>query len=259
MNTVTGLPIYVVTSTGREGTSRRKIVTEIINKPVNAAAKAALTANQDIRFIGNAVVCGHNHSADTPQTYGENGRAGANSCVPYETAGGDLPGSWTTGGTQNGGAATQAGVPVANVSGGTGFYSGPWDMMQMGQADFFAFMNPPVSSPSTLNGLISIDNDATVQNKSASASFHSVTGEGILYIDGDVTMNAGFTYRGLVYIEGDLKLNGQAWVLGGMVVNGKTEVRMNGGATILYSSEAIARASARYGGQFITLSWRELR
>jgi len=34
-------------------------------------------------------------------------------------------------------------------------------------------------------------------------------------------------------------------------------VKMNGGATILYSSDAISIALAKYGGQFVTLNWRE--
>jgi hypothetical protein len=76
-------------------------------------------------------------------------------------------------------------------------------------------------------------------------------------VDGDLTLNSTFTYRGLVYIEGDLKLNGTAWILGGLVVRGRTDVTMNGGATVLYSSEAIMIALAKYGSQFVTLSWRE--
>ena len=53
---------------------------------------------------------------------------------------------------------------------------------------------------------------------------------------------SGETAEQPIYVEGDLKLNGQAWILGGLIVKGKTSVKMNGGATILYSSEAITRA-----------------
>ena len=79
----------------------------------------------------------------------------------------------------------------------------------------------------------------------------------MLYVDGDLTCNAGFTYRGLLYVEGDLKINGQAWVLGGVIVRGKTTLKANGGMTILYSADAITQALSKYGGQFVTLSWRE--
>jgi hypothetical protein len=78
-------------------------------------------------------------------------------------------------------------------------------------------------------------------------------------VDGDLTLNSSFTYRGLIYVEGDLKINGQAWVLGGIIVRGKAELRQNGGSTILYSGPTISQVLAKYGGQFVTLSWREAR
>ena len=43
-----------------------------------------------------------------------------------------------------------------------------------------------------------------------------------------------------------------------LIVKGKTELKMTGGATVLYSSDAIQHSIAQYGGQFVTLSWREL-
>lgn len=257
VNTATGLPIYQIVSTGRQGNSRKRVVAEVIQKPFNAVAKAAITADKDIRFVGNAVVCGYNHQADTPNPAGENGRVGTNPCLPHETGSGNLPGSWTTGGTTNGGGAFQNGVPSANVSGGTGFYPGPWAALGMPQADYFSWIGPGVSSASNINGIVHLDNDLLTQNQSGSFAYHGATGEGLLYVDGDLTLNATFVYRGLVYVEGDIKMNGQAWILGGLIVRGKAEIRQNGGATILYSSEAISRALARYGGQFVTLSWRE--
>lgn len=258
VNTTTGLPIYVITATGTQGGTRRRVVAEVIQKPFVASAKAALTCNQDIRFIGNAVVCGFNHRADTPNPAGENGRAGSNSCITYETVGGNLPGSWTTDSTWNGGAATQTGSPVPNVSGGIGFYPGPWATLSMTQADFFNWVGSPLGSTASLYGVYYLDNDAVVQNQSGAFAFHGATGEGLLYVDGDLTLNSTFVYKGLIYVEGDLRMNGQAWVLGGMIVKGKSEIRQNGGATILYSSEAISQALARYGGQFVTLAWREV-
>lgn len=259
INTVSGYPIYVITSTGMQGTSRRTIQTEVIQKPFNALAKAALAANQDIRFVGNAVVCGYNHTAATHTDDGKNGRGSSPDCADHETGSGDLPGSWTTGGTTNGGGAYQSGVPPVNLSGQTGFYTGPWDALGMSQANFLSWIGAPISTaPASLNGIYYIDGDGTVGNQSTNVGIHGGDGEGMLYVDGDLTINAQFSYRGLLYVEGDLKMNGQAWVLGGVIVKGRSEVRQNGGATILYSSEAISQALARYGGQFVTLSWREL-
>ena len=115
VNTLTGFPIYKITSTGIKGGDRRRIVAEVIEKPVNTNIRAALAADQDIRFIGNAVVCGYNHSADTPNPTGENGRGNSPDCAPWENVAGDLPASWTTQDTWNGGAAGQTGVAPINV------------------------------------------------------------------------------------------------------------------------------------------------
>ena len=80
----------------------------------------------------------------------------------------------------------------------------------------------------------------------------------MLYVDGDLAVNGNFNYRGLIYVEGDLKINGTTWILGGLIVKGKTEVKIaNGSCTVLYSADAIAQNIAKYGGQFVTLSWRE--
>lgn len=263
VNTSTGYPIYVITSTGMQGTGRRTIQVEVIQKPFNALAKAALAANQDIRFVGNAVVCGYNHSASTANNDGDDGRGAmpgdATHCIDNETGSGNLPGSWTTGNTTNGGGAYQAGSPSANLSSQTGFYSGPWDALGMTQANFLSWIGSPISAaPANLNGIYYVDGDQTVGNQSTNIGIHGGSGEGMLYVDGDLTVNATFSYRGLLYVEGDLKMNGSAWILGGVIVKGRSEIRQNGGATILYSSDAISQALARYGGQFVTLSWREL-
>lgn len=260
INTTSGLPIYEITSTGTTGSARRKVVTEVIQKPFYANAKAALCASQDIRFIGNAIVCGYNHTADTPNDSGENGRTSNPRCDIHETASGDLPAAWSTGGVQNGGAAYQTGAAPVWAQNQTGFYSGPWDTFNMPQADFLAWIGAPINGvPGNLNGIYYVDDNAVPGDQSKDIGIHGGEGEGLLYVDGDLTINAQFYYRGLIYVEGDLKMNGQAWVLGGIIVKGRTTVRQNGGATILYSSEAIARALARYGGQFVTLSWRELQ
>ncbi|HEY2954577.1 MAG TPA: hypothetical protein VGK89_04960 [Candidatus Eisenbacteria bacterium] len=259
VNTTTGLPIYVVNSTARQGTAVKRVVTEVIQKPVNADSKAAVAAKHDIRFIGNSAVCGYDHSINTPVWYGENGRTGSNSCIPYEVnQNSDLPGSWTTDTTWGGGTPTQAGYPQANASRQTGFYSGPWDAVGLSQADFYAWAGVPSTGvPANLNGITYLDNDGIAQNVSGSWGIQGQGGEGLLYLDGSLTINSWFTYRGLVYIEGDVTFNGQAWILGGLIVHGQTDVKLTGGCTILYSHEAILLALAKYGGQFVTLSWRE--
>jgi hypothetical protein len=263
VQTATGLPIMVVNATGRSGPDVRSVEVHVIQKPVLTNIKAALCANVGIDFVGNAVVCGYNHQADTPVTQGgvqetgENGRGNAPDCRPYETVGSDLPASWSTGPTINGGAAGQSGFPVTNLSNQAGFYAGPWEALNMTQAQFASWLGPPVASPTNLNGIVYVDNNSVMGDQSTGIGLQSVSGEGMLYVDGDLTLNAGFIYKGLIYVEGDLNINGQAWVLGGMIVRGRSTLKQNGGATILYSSDAITRALSKYGGQFTTLSWTE--
>jgi hypothetical protein len=107
-----------------------------------------------------------------------------------------------------------------------------------------------------MNGIIYLDNDAIKQN--ATGSWHLSSGTGMIYADGDLTLNNGFTWRGLIYCEGDLKLNGSAWVLGSVVCKGKSQLKVNGGGTVLYSADAIQNYITKFGGQFTNLSWREL-
>lgn len=262
-NTLSGYPIYVITATGMQGSAKRTVRTEVIQKPFQALARAALACNNDVRFIGNATVCGYNHSGSTPNDDGSDGRGAmpgdATHCIDNETVSGPLPGSWTTGTTTNGGTAYQNGSPAANLSGQTGFYTGPWDALGMSQADFLSWVGSPIpAAPADLNGIHYVDGDGTPGNQSTDIGIHGGSGEGLLYVDGDLTINAQFTYRGLLYVEGNLRMNGSAWILGGVIVRGRSEIRQNGDATILYSSEAISQALARYGGQFVTLAWREL-
>lgn len=257
IQTATGSNIFVITSRGRAGQAVRTIKQEVMQKPFNVNVNAAVAANVDIRFIGNAVVCGYNHNGNTPPPAGLNGRGGANSCISYETSG-HLPGSWTTGTTLNGGAATQTGVPSANVSNQVGFYAGPWEVVGMTQAEFFAWVGARrASEPSPPNGIFYLDNNTTSQDKSGNFAYHGATGEGLLYVDGDLTINSSFTYKGLIYVEGNLMCNGQVWVLGGLVVNGRAEIKHNGGSTVLYSKEAIQQALTKFGGSVVALSWRE--
>ena len=261
INTVSGMPIYVIQSTGTVGGTKRTVVAEVIQKPFIANVKAAMAANVPISVIGNAFVCGYDHRSDTADGDGENGRmpGGATYCFDNENGlgVGDLPGAWSTGTIDFGGASNGAGSPTKEMPSQTGFYAGPWEALGMSQAEYYAWIGAPQVNPSSLNGLLYLDNNSTTQDQSGNFAFHGQSGEGLLYVDGNLHVNSGFTYRGLVYIEGDLDINGKAWILGGIIVRGQTNIKFNGGATVLYSSAAITQALAKYGGEFVTLSWRE--
>jgi hypothetical protein len=212
-----------------------------------------------IDFSGNAQVCGYNHRGNTPTyTDGVHGVAPAN-CVPYETGSSNLPGSWSGGTVTSGGSASQAGSPLANSQNQAGFYAGPWEALGLGQSEFFSWVGARLSSMPGGNpaGIFYLDNNSITQDQSGAFSAGGGNGEGFLYVDGDLAINSNFTWRGVIYVEGDLKINGNSWILGALIVRGKGRTS-NGSMTVLYSSEAVSTTLAKYGGQFTTLSWREV-
>src|SRR6185503_19272949 len=77
IQTLTGTPIYTITSTGRVGSARRTIVAEVMAKPYTVLAKGAFTANIPVLDLGNAVICGYDHFLSTPINDGNKGRIGA--------------------------------------------------------------------------------------------------------------------------------------------------------------------------------------
>jgi hypothetical protein len=255
VNTVSGFPIYKVTSTGRAGNDRRRIVTQLIQRPFNANVNGALQANVGIDFKGNTDVCGYNHPLSTP-----NGTKGFGQCSPYHTIGNDLPGAWSTTNTTQTGSAQINGSPIGRSDNNVGFFSGPWDALGMTQAEFMSWIGPPSSAaPQPPVGIVYLDNDGVSQNQSGSYHYNGGDGEGLLYVDGDLQVNGNFNYKGLIYVEGNLSINGTCWVLGGIVVRGKTRIDIaNGNCTVLYSSEAIEQNISKHGGQFVTLAWREV-
>jgi hypothetical protein len=254
VQTTSGFPIFVVTSTGRKANTFRRIVTEVIQKPVYVNAKGALVADQGIDFSGNSEICGLNHRLDTPAWTSVHPN-----CENWETGTGNLPGAWSSGSITSSGSSEQAGWPTPTSQGQAGFYSGPWDALTMSQADFFSWIGAPYGSePADPKGVYYIDNNATSQDASGSFKYNGGTGEGLLYVDGSLAINGNFVFKGLVYIEGDLQINGNCWILGSIIVKGKSTVKIaNGSCTVLYSEEAVTQSISKYGGQFVTLAWRE--
>ncbi len=260
INTQSGMPIFQITSTGVVGNATRTVVAQVCAKPFNLSMKGALASGVDVKFTGNAFACGYNHRADTPYDTGVNGRFGVGGCDEspqhWEVGSGDLTGIWSGGAINSGGASSRDGVPPEQ-SGQPGFFAGPWQALGLTQANFYSWIGASQSSlPASLDQNIYLDNDATPQNASGSWTLHG-SGSGMLYVDGDLTINSGSSWRGLIYVEGDVKLNGHAWILGALVVKGKTQTKFNGGATILYSQDAIAQNITR-SGSYATLSWREI-
>jgi hypothetical protein len=257
INTTTGNPIWVVTSTGTQGGSNRTVYAEITRARFNVLARAAVAAKVGIQFKGNINICGHDHRMDTPAGSVPNG------CDAYlagTAPGSCLPGAWSENAVTKDGSSTVHGEPVDYRETQTGFYSGPWDVIGMTQNEFYSWVGAPRNTePNPPTGIYYLDNDGIKQNERGNWMYNGGDGEGFLYCDGDLRINGNFNYRGLIYVEGDLDINGNCWILGGLIVKGKSIVKIaNGSATILYSSEAIQQKISRYGGNLRTIAWREL-
>ena len=243
-----GSPIYVITSTGTAGGDVRKVRAEIYAKPVIANVFGAVQANVGVHTKGTFDACGLNHRADTPVD--DDGDS-------YHTGAGDLTGIWSNDDITHQGASASYGSPADQAyqtgpySGPKGFYAGPWDVFGLTQAQFFSWVGPPVSSPpDPANGLYYVNQDV---------AYHGGSGSGLLYIEGDLTVNAGFNYTGIIYVKGDVKINGHAWILGALIVEGTVDITLaNGTAAVLYSSDAISQALSTADGSFQRLSWREV-
>src|SRR5439155_15733791 len=131
------------------------------------------------------------------------------------------------------------GPPPALMGGQAGFYAGPWEALGLSQADFWAMVGAPVTNPANWKGVYNIDNNNITQDGSADLKIQSATGEGLLYVDGNLHVNANFHYVGLIYVEGDFDINRSAWILGGVICHGKTTITANGAMPIRYSADAI--------------------
>lgn len=257
IQTASGVPIYKVTSTGRVGSAKARVVAEVIQKPTIATVQGAVMTGVPITFGGNCAVCGNNHSADTPVD-GTHGQPG---CSTYETNNGNLPAAWSTSTIQGQGSYSLSGVgnPPTSQS-NPRFFAGPWEPLSMTQADFWSWVGAPVrNEPNPPTGVIYLDNNATAQDAQGNFAYHGGDGHGLLYVDGKLTVNGNFTYRGLIYVEGDLQINGTCWILGALVVKGKTTINIaNGNLTVLYSSDAITQNINSGGSSFVKISWREV-
>lgn len=265
VQTQSGTPIYVVTSTGRKGSDTRTVVSEVIPYPFRLNLKGALTSGVDINLSGSSMVCGYEHVSDTPIGAGRDGRSGLGGCNEdpsiqhWEAGSGDMAGVWASGQINVSGGSYQDGAP-GRAQQQKGFYEGPWGALGMGRDEFMRWVGTPrANAPKFPRGIFYIDNDGYSQDQSGAWSYQGGDGEGLLYVDGDLTLSGNFSFKGLIYIEGDLQINGNVWVLGAVIAKGRNEIKIaNGNFTVLYSYDTILRVLNKYDGRFYNISWREL-
>ena len=261
VNTSVGSPIYQITSTGTLGSATQAVQAEVCRQTAHAVVLGAFMANVGIDFIGNISICGRDHSMNTPVgTRTPDCNVGIGNWLATTSPGSDVYGAWSGGAISMGGSSDLDGFPTDTTSHQTGFFAGPWEAVGMTQADFWNWIGSPVSAePNPANGAVYLDNNTVKQDQSGNFAYHGGSGTGMLYVDGDMTINGNFNYTGIIYVEGNLKINGTCWILGAVVVKGKTTVKLaNGNATVLYSSEAIANALANASNKVTRISWRQL-
>jgi len=271
-NTASGSPVFQIVATVTKGTASHGVVAEVTQAKFNILAKGAVVSKVTIQFKGNIKICGHDHVYATPVNTQPPSCDGGIYDSPAGTGGGVsqthwwaatahtscMPGAWSANTITEQGSPTVQGEPSDTTSHQTGFYSGPWDAVGLSQSDFWTWVGTSQSAPAVPNGIYYLDNNNVKQDQSGNWAFNGGNGDGFLYCDGDLQLNGNFTFKGMIYCEGDLKINGNVWILGGLVVNGKTVCKIaNGSAVILYSGDAIQQSLTKYGGNMRMLTWRE--
>ncbi len=259
-------PVWEILAPARVGNARRTLVTEVVMPRLNVLTQAGLSADGRVWGTGSAKVCGHNHLYTTPvldppdcfdawhiasgDSHGLSVNNFANSSAKTScTSVGCVYGIETTDTLENSGANKKAWGNPDSTSASTRPTPEIWEMMGMSQAECM-LLNWTTNNPVT--GFTHI-----IGNKHFTGN---TSHEGVLWVEGDVMMAGTVDFRGLIYIEGDLQLSGTLWILGGVVVHGAVQqTNIHGNMTILYSSEAIARAIQRAQGTNMRIwSQREL-
>ena len=246
-NFVSGLPVEIVTVTGRSGTGQRTIQAEVTKRTVMARTLAALYCDKAVRLTGNCAFCGHNHSINTPPG------TKPNACYANHLTSGHLPGVTTTGDdVKVQGSAAVAGSPAPIDKAATNPWYSLADVLGVDQSDVNDMLahadNTSISNP--LNGVTRINGDAKITS--------DLTGEGLLYVTGDLSGSGSFRFKGLVYVEGDVKLTGTPWILGSVIVKGTSDWNFSAGnAGVLYSKDALTTYLSR-SMPCLVLSWREM-
>jgi Tfp pilus assembly protein PilX len=265
VNFVSGSPIYVVTSVGRAGSARRKIVTEVTSPLLNPNLKGAGVAIAgNMHLQNNAFANGYDHLATTPA-----GTGSSFARTPtWESANMPYTGVVSSGKVMTNGGAVAIGFP-GSAENTVSTYSGVWDALNMTQAEFFGMMGDPdpltaLQSPKGLTYVVTGSTSSSVTGAgkkvtTTTVASGNITGDGLLYIAGDLDIVGDFTFRGLIWCDGYLKIKSSGWILGAVVAR---QLQLNYGGVkpiiLLASKEAVAQNISKYGSEFKTLSWREL-
>ncbi|HBE73338.1 MAG TPA: hypothetical protein DDW31_04510 [candidate division Zixibacteria bacterium] len=266
-------PVFEITSTGRVGTTRRTIVSELVIPKLNIGAKAAVRSGVAIRGNGTVDICGHDHLITTPAfTEPPN-------CFPDQPG---QPSGWhvsrnpalhgsppdyahavpttecTAAGCLPGG---ESDDEITSYGVNKKFWGNPdaiqfstspvpeiWEILGMTEAECNAQTWGTNINP--VNGFVKVEN--------AGGNIHlpvSANHIGVLWVKGSLQVQGNTAFRGLVYVEEDFKNVGTPWILGAVCTKGVTETTLNGTINILYSSamlEQVIMAAAGTGMKIVS-------
>ena len=255
LNTATGLAVMQVTATGITGNDRATVRADVILQPLHPTLSGALSTGNNVTLSNSVAVCGYRHAGPTPFTDGVYGRMGSPTCQTDEVGRGDVPAVWTTGTVTNNGGLIY-GLPSAKLETQGGFFDGPWEALGITQSVFTAHLASPTTAPPSYQGLVWMDDNSIMNDGTGSYSIANLSGEGVLYVDGNLTLTGIVAYRGLLWVEGNLTSTAGGAVVGGVVVRGRTggPCTLNGGPAILYSLDAVNTAAAKGMRQLVTLT-----
>ena len=250
-NPTEGAPVEVITVTGHKGTARRTVQVEVIRFPIYPNVSAALSADGTVDLRGNVTVCGHNHRLTTP--------VGTQlpACSPnWDEPNGHLPAVMTTGyEVGRRGSTDLLGSPVVTDTASTNPFYSLAQALGVTQAELQDILASPDHTTDNEGG-----NYEGITYIQGDARFNGISGEGLLYVTGDLTLAGHFSWVGLVYVEGTLRNTGNTWILGGVMARGDLHVSVDFGAgtpAILYSREALERSLTR-SMRYVPLAWKEI-
>jgi len=245
-----GSPVEIVDVEGHRAQARRRLRVETTRFPFSPNVIAALSSDRSVDVRGAVSICGHDHRAVTP--VGTDLTAGP--CSPtWDQASGHLPAITTTGDLiDRRGSSDLSGEPtVTDTSSTNPFYSLAQSLGVTQDVIDQVLANPDHTSDSDdpLEGITYIQGNAGLNN---------ATGEGLLYVTGDLSVSGNFEYKGLIYVEGNFTITGTPWILGAVMVRGRSDYAFSGGSpAILYSSEMI-RLAIESAFDYVVLSWKEM-
>lgn len=259
-NFVTGSPVEVITLAGTRGNAERNILVEAIRYPLNINVRAALFCDRGVDAQGNVEVCGHDHSILTPYD------TTIPACMAWEycsgrtncLATGCVTGIMTTGDEIDARGSTDVqGSPTPMDTSSSNQFLTLAETLGITQAEVDEILaNADYHSSydaDPLDGITYFIGDAVSGEK-----FNNCVGSGLLYVTGDLDVAGNLSWKGLIYVEGDFRITGTPWVLGAIVVKGKSDYAFTGGdPAILFSSEAIDYY-IRQHLKYVEIGWKEL-